>query len=105
MRSRVSGFSSSNSRLILRLRTSRFIVIISIDRVRSLVTGTIQLTDDNRPTTTLLDIYGNRASNCSAFVVSAKHLSECTIGYRQGYIRVYIGSCRTSVKFGHVVNT
>ena len=72
-------------------------VLITIDRVRSIVTTAIQFTDDDRTTANLLDIHCDGATDGSAQVVAAEHTVEGTIGDIQRHITLNVGSLSATV--------
>ena len=55
----------------------------SIDRVWSLVTATIDFTDDKRFTSVLIDVDRNRAHDVTTLVVTTKDTSELAAGHSQ----------------------
>ena len=99
---------SFNSFVICRLKlclgTWRAIVVIAIDRICCIIATAIELVDDDGLATRLLHHDGDRAIDLSNFFVTAKHLTEVTIGDSQRNVAVHVGSPRASVLFFGIVD-
>ena len=86
--SRYLGFQT----FILCFRPRRPILIITIDRVLSLISATIEFTyDDRRSTSTgLFNIHRNRTIYLTAGLVSTEHTLELTAGNREAHIALNV---------------
>ena len=72
-------------------------MIVTIHRIWCIVTAAIELVNDDRRTTYLLNIYNDMTENSTALVVTAKHLAIFSAGDGQFHITFHVGIHRTSI--------
>ena len=81
------------------------IFLISIDRVGGQITATVQFLNEDRLTSSLLHIHGNRTCDGTTGIVAAKHFLECSVRDVQRNIGIHICILGTTIDNRHILHT